>query len=310
MNKYARYFEILMGLFFLASAAMKAMNVDGFAVAISAYGVIKDPTLVRGAAYVTLALESLIGGAFLAGWRYKKLASIVATGLTAVFSGLILYAWQVNGLEDCGCFGDYIKMDPPQSLAKNAVLIAILVGNAYALRNAVGTNFEPGLIPRVIGVVAVAGVGAITIVSGVGGDSGGAVPPPVSDPAKDISFQLTINGEAVDLGVGEHLVAFLNTGCEHCRASVPGLNALDADDSLPPMTALMMGDAEGLDDFLIETEATFRMELLDGPTIMTFILKAPPIMYYVKDGMFVETWEWEDDPPAPEVVKEAVIPAP
>ena len=309
MNKYARYVEILLGLFFLASAAMKAVNVDGFGVAISAYGVIKDPTLVRIAAYITLALESLIGGAFLAGWRYKKLSAIVATGLTVVFSGLILYAWKVNGLEDCGCFGDYIKMSPPQSLAKNAVLIAIIVGNAYALRNAVGTFFEPGVLPRVIGIAAIGGVGALTIMNSLN-DSGGAPIPVVTDESKDIAFQLQFGDETVDLSVGEHLVVFLNTDCEHCRASVPGLNALDADESLPPLTALMKGDDDKLDDFLLETEATFRMELLNDLVWMTFLPSAPPVLYYVKDGMFEKTWQWVDDPPSPESVAGDVTPTP
>ena len=308
MNKFARYVEIALGLFFLASAAMKAVNVDGFAVAISAYGVIKDPTLVRAAAYVTLLVESLIGGAFLAGFRYKFLAAGVSTVLTLVFSGLILYAWQVNGLEDCGCFGDYLKTTPPQSLAKNAVLIAVIVGNAYALRNAVGPTFEPGLLPRVIGIAGIAGVGVITALSQPG-DSG-APEIVVTDPEKDIAFELTFGDTTVDLSEGEHLVVFLNSTCEHCKASVSGLNALDADESLPPITALMTGTEDDLDDFILETEPSFRMELLDGPTWAQFILSAPPVMQFVKDGMFEQTWEWEDDPPSSETVAGDIAAAP
>ena len=59
MKTLARFLEIALGLFFLFSAGAKAMNIEGFAVTISAYGVIKAPALVSFAAYFTLALEGL-----------------------------------------------------------------------------------------------------------------------------------------------------------------------------------------------------------------------------------------------------------
>ena len=63
MVKAARYTEILLGAFFIFSAATKVGNMDGFGVAISAYGVLKDPDLVRLAAYFSLSIETLLGAA-------------------------------------------------------------------------------------------------------------------------------------------------------------------------------------------------------------------------------------------------------
>jgi hypothetical protein len=129
----------------------------------------------------------------------------------------------------------------------------------------------------------------------------------VSDDAgdKDIAFQISSGSKIVDLGTGEHLVVFLNTECEHCMASVPGLNLLVQDESLPEMMALMLGDDEKLDDFIIETEPEFALELFDELTWAEFIKSAPPIMYFVRDGMIVEFWEWSDDPPVADVVADA-----
>ncbi|MFP6582853.1 MAG: MauE/DoxX family redox-associated membrane protein [Candidatus Hydrogenedentota bacterium] len=310
MNKYARYAEITLGIFFLVSAGLKAMNVDGFGVVISAYGVIKDPSFVRAAAYASLAVETALGAAFIWGWRYKNLSFIGSTALTLVFSGLILYAWQVNGLEDCGCFGDYIKMNPPQSLAKNAVLIAIIVGTAYGLRDSEGEAFKPGIPARLISRFGVGLVVGITIFANLSAPDKPTVAVQI-DATKDLSIQFTSGSQEVDLGIGQHLVVFLNTECEHCMASVPGLNELDADDTLPPMTALMLGDEDKLDIFLLETEPTFRMQLMENLTWMSFIETAPPIMYFVDDGVFQETWEWEDDPPSLDEVSATVAsPAP
>ena len=104
------------------------------------------------------------------------------------------------------------------------------------------------------------------------------------------------------MGTGEYLVVFLNTECKHCMASVPGLNLLDGDEELPEMVALMLGDDEKLDDFIIETEPEFSLELFDELTWAKFIKNAPPILYYIEDGMIREFWEWEDDPPGPDVI--------
>lgn len=294
--KVARMVEIALGLFFLISAGMKAMNVDGFGLAISAYGVIKDPTLVRVAAYGALAVEAILGGAFLTAFRFKNLTFIGSTLLTLVFSGLILYAWQVNGLEDCGCFGDYIKMNPPQSLAKNAVLIAIIIATAYGVRNRSDEPFKAGLAIRMVARFGVGLVAGIMIFANLGQSEAPGIE--ISNNTdKDIAIQISLNGEEIDLSVGEHLVVFLNTECDHCMASVPGLNELDGDATLPPMIALMLGDEDKLDTFLIETEATFRMKLMGQLNWASYIKTAPPIMYFVSEGMFEETWEWEDEPP-------------
>ena len=80
---------------------------------------------------------------------------------------------------------------------------------------------------------------------------------------------------------------------------MPGLNALANDDALPEMVALMMGDNDSLDEFILLTEPEFTTQLLDELVIMQFIKSAPPILYHVRDGMFLNDWEWEDDPPTP-----------
>ena len=305
MNKASRYIEIMLGLFFFVSAGMKAMNVDGFGIAISAYGVIKDPSLVRFVAYSALAIETALGAAFISGWRWRFLSFIGSIALTAVFSGLIAYAWLVNGLEDCGCFGDYIKMTPPQSLAKNAVLIGVIGFAGFGLRNSVDPAFRPGMRARAMAMLGALGVVLIGAIGNFTGPEGPAVIVGEDADDKDIAFQIASGGGTIDLGVGDYLVVFLNTECEHCMASVPGLNLIEQDGDSPKMVALMLGNDEKLDDFILETEPEFTLELFDDLTWAEFIKSAPPIMYFVQDGMIQEFWEWSDLPPAPDVVAQA-----
>lgn len=305
MQKTARYIEIILGVFFLVSAGMKAMNVDGFGVAISAYGVIKDPSLVRYVAYSALAIETALGAAFISGWRWKLASFIGAIALTAGFSGLIAYAWLVNGLEDCGCFGDYIKMTPPQSLAKNAALIGVTAFAGFGLRDATDPAFRPGMRARTIAMLGALGVVLIGAIGNLAAPEGPVVTVGENAEHKDIAYQIPSGDQTMDLGIGDYLVVFLNTECEHCMASVPGLNLIDQDERSPKMVALMLGDEDKLDDFILETEPEFTLELFDDLTWAAFIKSAPPIMYYIHDGMIQAFWEWSDDPPAPDVVAQA-----
>lgn len=303
MTKIARYIECTLGILFLVSAGMKAMNVDGFGVSISAYGVIKDPSLVRMAAYITLALETILGTALVAGWRVKNLSFIVSIVLTAVFSVLITYAWKVKGLEDCGCFGDYIKMNPPQSLAKNAVIIVLLLLAWLGLRHAKEVEFRPKFKTQGLALLGAISVLLITLFGNSSSNSNVLRP---IDSDKDIAFVFGTDETATDLGTGDYLVAFLNTECDHCKASVPGLQALDNDESLPPFIALMMGNNETLIDFLLETEAGFPTELIDDLSFMEYIITAPPILYHSQDGMMQQHWEWKDDPPTPGTIAQEI----
>jgi hypothetical protein len=302
MNKIARYIECTLGIFFLISAGMKAMNVEGFAISISAYGVLKDSTLVNLAAYFTLALESILGTALVAGWRKHAISFKVSLGLTIIFSLLITYAWLVNGLIDCGCFGDYIKMNAPQSLAKNALITALTAYTWYGLRNAQSSEFTPKVNIQCIGVLGALIVLAITMTH---------LPEPKDpvvniDPDKDITYTVIDGENNFELAAGNYLIAFLNTDCDHCKDSVPGLTELAEDDSLPTFVALMMGDEAKLDTFIFDTEADFPMQLIPNLEFMEFIKVAPPILYFSQDGILKHHWEWQEEPPVPSAIAQDV----
>jgi Methylamine utilisation protein MauE len=309
MVKTARFVEILLGIFFIFSAATKAGSLDGFGVVISAYGVLKDPEAVRLAAYFSLCMESLLGAAFLAGWRFGGIAYFGAILLTVVFSGLIVYGWQVNGLEDCGCFGTAIKMGPQASLLKNGILIIVLIGAWLGLREADHLHTRTVLPKHWTRVMAGVGLTVVAVLYLMGNqthDDSDKIAPAANASDKDFPYVFSTEGQDFDLGDGNHLVVLLNTECEHCKASVPGLNALYESDALPDMVALMMGNDTTLDDFLLETEPTFPMQLMDDLQFMAHIKSAPPILYYLQDGFIQHFWEWEDDPPTAAEISESI----
>jgi len=302
MKQSARWVEIILGAFFLVSAGAKAVDMDGFGALVSAYNVVKDPALVRTSSYVALIAEVVLGAALLAGWRFKGLTHLLVTGMTVVYSGLIAYAWKFHGLEDCGCIPGLVKLGPPETLSKNVVLLALLAFAWYGTRQDSDESAKRPLrlAPMsAMGSVLLIAILAMIDISTRGSDTSALVTVGVTDEERPFSkFVFSSFGKNFDLGQGEHLVAMLSATCEHCQASVPGLNDLVVSGQFPDFVALMIGSDEEVDDFLLLTEPEFSLQPIEMLTVMCFIGTAPPRLHYVREGRSVHHWDWEDAPPS------------
>ena len=73
-----------------------------------------------------------LGIALIVGWRLK-LSATVSLLMMLFFTFLTYYSWYFDAVQDCGCFGDAIKLTPYQSFMKDIILtIALLPILAYA----------------------------------------------------------------------------------------------------------------------------------------------------------------------------------
>jgi len=308
MARLSRWIEIILGAFFLVSAGAKAIDMDGFGALVSAYNVVKEPGLVRASSYLALISEVILGAALLGGWRFKGLTHILTAGMTAVYSGLIAYAWQVHGLEDCGCIPGLINLGPVESLIKNVVLLAMLFYVWYATRPKDGDAAPRVSLKSPAALTALAATLLITVLGVVdvatrGSNSSALQPVGEADVDRPFApFVFKADGIDFDLGTGEYLVAFLNATCEHCQDSVPGLNDLANSDELPPMVSLMIGADIEVDDFLVNTMPEFPLQQIEMLTFMSFMETAPPRLYLIRDGQTAHIWDWSEDPPTIETV--------
>ena len=315
MIRFARWVEILLGAFFLVSAGAKAVDMDGFGALVSAYNVVKDPALVRASSYVALIAEVALGAALLAGWRFKGLTHIVTAGMTVVYSGLIAYAWKFHGLEDCGCLPGLVKLGPPETLAKNVVLLALLAFAWYGTRSVAADAGEstkkfrkPAPLSAIALSVLIAALAVVDVATRGGNTSALQTANVTDEDGPFAQFVFSSFGKEYDLGEGEYLVAMLSATCEHCQASVSGLNALVTSGQFPDFVALMIGTDEEVDDFLVLTEPEFPLQTIEMLTFMSFMVSAPPRLFYVRDGQSVKIWDWNDAPPSVEEVAAFIAP--
>ena len=321
--RIARFFELLVGLVFLVGAAMKAVNIPGFAAGIRSYHVFYDPGTLHTLAIVTVAIETLLGAALIAGIRLRGAVHAIGIALLAFFSGMIAYAWGAYGLEDCGCFGDYIKMGPAVSIAKNIVMFAMLIVPWFVSRK----HEEPTRWPFTktsAGLAAIAASVAIVVCTATFGARGSETTPIAENdsmspalntpdtPTGDFAgIQVTDGGQSLDLSSGTYLVAIMSATCEHCKASIGPLNELIAEPATPQIVGLMMGEESDLDQFRAETTPMFPTQRVDTMLWLKLLGDAPfpPRFVLVKDGAPVEHWD-QEVPPADAFVARSTSAAP
>jgi len=126
MRTLATVSRWIVGLLFVLAAGLKALSAMDFAVQVSYYGIVRTPWVVLTVAVAVIGFEAGLGaGLLLRSGREGRLLGVVA-GVTVVFTGLIIYAWIWRNLQDCGCFGKYLKMTPGWSVFKNAVVLGLI----------------------------------------------------------------------------------------------------------------------------------------------------------------------------------------
>lgn len=308
----ARSAEIFVGLVYLVAAVLKAQDINLFIGQILAYQVFTSPGPLVAVALGTLAVETFLGGAMVLGLRWRPLVLGLGVAVLIFFSLLIVYAWQVHGLKDCGCFGA-ISFTPPQAIGKNVVLIGLTALAWYGLvRRAggaatsrwhgarLGVPIAAAVIACVVAIPQLGSTGARAPGTGHGAEAAspeGAAPHRSDGPFA--AFTVTNSfGETLDLGRGEYLVALLSMTCDHCMESVPQLNAYLSESALPPLVALCLEpEAGSLDQFASMTSPMFPMHSIGKDMLAWSRIcpGVPPRLSYVRDG--VELTAWTDTMP-------------
>ncbi len=145
LRKAARY---LVGIVFIASGFLKGVDPVGTSLKVKEYfhaflGM--DPG--HWALWLGIALcvvEFLTGVCILKVIKFRFFSAI-AFLMSLFFAGVTLYSALTGKVEDCGCFGDVIHLDPWPSFYKNIVLVvltAFLYSQRHRARPIAGSFWE------------------------------------------------------------------------------------------------------------------------------------------------------------------------
>ncbi len=122
--------RILVGALFIFSGFIKANDPLGFAYKMEEYFTVFGTEFLKPASiYFSITacvLEMFVGALLLLGvWR--KLTTTLLLILIIFFGFLTFYSAYFQVVQDCGCFGEFLKLTPWESFYKNMLLFVLIV---------------------------------------------------------------------------------------------------------------------------------------------------------------------------------------
>ncbi|HXH20071.1 MAG TPA: BT_3928 family protein [Chitinophagales bacterium] len=124
------FIQNFIGLFFIFSGFVKAVDPMGTAYKIEEYFVEFGFSFLEHYALafsvVTIVMEIVLGITLLLGYQKNLTASLLLL-LIVFFTFLTGYSTITGKVTDCGCFGDFLKIKPSESFAKDILLSVLIV---------------------------------------------------------------------------------------------------------------------------------------------------------------------------------------
>lgn len=206
---------LLLGALFIFSGLIKLNDPVGTAYKLEEYFdvfAVSVPALAgfflwfkdlsRFLSIILSSLEVILGVALLLRW-YLRATLWILLGLLVFFTFLTFYSAAFNKVTDCGCFGDFIKLTPWTSFAKDVFLLVlwgIVFFNQRFLRHAF-VQGTPGIMTMTFVSAIAIGIGVRALGHlpyfdflpyKVGNDIGKLMKP--AEPAR-YTYTMTRNGE-------------------------------------------------------------------------------------------------------------------
>lgn len=124
--------RILVGGLFIFSGFIKLNDPLGFSYKLEeyfSYDVLDIPFLIPfalGISVFVVVFEVVLGVFLLVGYK-PKFTVWSLLGMIVFFTFLTFYAAYFEKVKDCGCFGDFLKLDPWESFWKDIILLVLIL---------------------------------------------------------------------------------------------------------------------------------------------------------------------------------------
>ncbi len=241
--------KVLLGLVFIASAVLKILDMDRFEIYVYSYHFF-SLNFSFLAARAAIILELVLG----IGLISNSLHKVYWWGSMAMLTGyslLLIYAF-VNGRTDsCHCFGDYLQLDPKQSLLKNGVLMVLFL-LIYRMK-----EWKTPFRWLILFLAVMASTITVFVVS----------PPDnyTQNYNSDQNLQVELFDEALNeapldalnLREGKKVICFFSTSCEYCQMAAQKLSLMQQFYGFPPENIffVFMGTEKGVAEFYEKSES-------------------------------------------------------
>ena len=132
MKQLVNISRMLVGALFIFSGFIKLNDPIGFSYKLQeyfSYDVLDIPFLMPyalGISVIVVVFEVILGVFLLIGYKPKFTVWSLLV-MIVFFTFLTFYAAYFEKVKDCGCFGDFLKLDPWESFWKDVVLLVLIL---------------------------------------------------------------------------------------------------------------------------------------------------------------------------------------
>lgn len=278
--------KILLGLFFLVSAVLKFLAMDSFEIYIYSFHFFSLNASFM-IARLAIILEVILGIGLISNTLHK----VYWWGSLAMLTGytlLLLYALYIGRTDSCHCFGDFIQLDPKQSLIKNGVLIFIflMIYNSEELETPLRWPFFfLNIMASTIAVFVISPPDNYT---------------PNYNPEHVVQMELfeeTLNQPPfvnMNLREGKKVLCFFSTSCEYCKMAARKLSLMQRFYGFPAknITCVFVGTSLGVARFYKEVGSpAYRYILCDDIVkVLEIIDGNVPVIVFMENGEVVHEY--------------------
>lgn len=274
--------KVLLGLVFIVSAVLKVFDMDRFEIYVYSYHFF-NLNFSFFVARAAIILELVLGVGLLSQTMHK-LYWWCSVAMLGGYSLLLIYALTLGRTDSCHCFGDFLQLDPKQSLIKNGVLLVLflLIYKMDSWR----TPFRWLIL--IIAIMA-SSIGVFV-----------ASPPDNmanSDPAHNLQVELFDEMlheaplDSLHLDEGKQMVCFFSAGCEYCQTAARKLSLMQQFHGFPreKITYLFMGDELEVARFYELSESDRYREVIYPDARMLKAVKGNlPTIVFMENGEVVK----------------------
>ena len=241
--------KVLLGLVFIVSAVLKVVDMDRFEIYVYSYHFF-SLNFSFLAARATIILELVLGIGLISN-SLHKLYWWGSMAMLLSYTLLLIYALAIGRSDSCHCFGDYLQLNPKQSLLKNGFLMLLFL-LIYRMKER-----ETPFRWLILCLAVMASTITVFVVS----------PPDnyTQNYNSDQNLQVELFDEALNeapldalnLREGKKIICFFSTSCEYCQMAAQKLSLMQQFYGFPPenITFVFMGTEEGVTEFYEKTES-------------------------------------------------------
>lgn len=278
--------KVLLGLVFIVSAILKVVDMDKFEIYVYSYHFFSlNASFI--VARLAIILE-LVLGLGLVSHTLHKLYWWGSVAMLLGYSLLLIYALTLGRTDSCHCFGDFLQLNPKQSLIKNGVLMLLFL--PIFKMESWKTPFRWLILILAIMASSI----AVFVIS----------PPDNltsnSDPEQNLQIELfdeMLDAAPLDglhLREGKQVVCFFSTSCDYCQSAARKLSLMQQfyGFSEDDITYVFMGNEEGIEKFYEQSESARYHDMLypDVARLLKAVNGNLPVIVFLEDGSVVHEY--------------------